>query len=247
MRFKWLNLFLTIHLILVLDMKFKQLYFFLFFFGLFTSSAQTAKIDRKKKTILNIASTKVFDLSTLKDSSFVAIMQIDSTFVLDMPYATDANFLNQQVYDCQTCYLRKKTALALIKANNKFKKLGFHIKIYDCYRPLDVQKKMWTIVSDPKYVANPATGSIHNRGGAVDITLVDANNIELDMGTKFDFFGEEASHDFLELPVAVLENRKLLKKILRASGFVSFDSEWWHYNLKGAKKLPISNFKWNCN
>jgi D-alanyl-D-alanine dipeptidase len=106
---------------------------------------------------------------------------------------------------------------------------------------------MWTIVSDPKYVANPATGSIHNRGGAVDITLVDANNMELDMGTKFDFFGEEASHNFKNLPDAVLKNRKLLKKILTKSGFQSLDSEWWHYNLKGAKRMPISNFTWKCN
>jgi D-alanyl-D-alanine dipeptidase len=228
-------------------MKLRCLYSVLTFFIFLTTFSQTKKTLLKNEIVLDTSFAAALDISKLRNSSFVDISQIDSTFVIDMPYATEFNFLKQKVYDCQSCYLRKKTAIALIKANNKFKELGYHIKIYDCYRPLDVQKKMWTIVSDPKYVANPATGSIHNRGGAIDITLVNANNIELDMGTKFDFFGEEASHDFLDLPVSVLENRKLLKKILKESGFESFDSEWWHYNLKGARKLPISNFKWNCN
>jgi D-alanyl-D-alanine dipeptidase len=228
-------------------MKSTYIFKILFCVLFFDCHSQAPNLASKSQIILDTISEENFDISKLKKTDFLNLRKIDSTFVLEMPYATEDNFLKQQVYDCQSCYLRKKTALALIKANNKFKELGYHIKIYDCYRPLDVQKKMWTIVSDPKYVANPATGSIHNRGGAVDITLVDINNIELDMGTKFDFFGEEASHDFLNLPDAVLENRKLLKKILRQSGFKSFDSEWWHYNLKDARRMPISNFAWNCN
>jgi len=228
-------------------MKSTVLFFILFYFLFFNCQSQIAITTVQNNVILDTILPKAFDISKLINSSFLDITKIDSTFIIEMPYATQDNFLKQQVYDCQSCYLRKKTALALVKANNKLKQLGYHIKIYDCYRPLDVQKKMWTIVSDPKYVANPATGSIHNRGGAVDITLVDANNMELNMGTKFDFFGEEASHNFKNLPDAVLKNRKLLKKILTKSGFQSIDSEWWHYNLKGAKRMPISNFTWKCN
>jgi D-alanyl-D-alanine dipeptidase len=106
---------------------------------------------------------------------------------------------------------------------------------------------MWKIVSNPEYVADPAKGSIHNRGGAVDITLVDASGKELDMGTTFDFFGPEASHYYEKLTDEVKQNRFLLKKIMKKSNFISFDSEWWHYNLKKTSKEKVSNTKWECN
>jgi D-alanyl-D-alanine dipeptidase len=150
------------------------------------------------------------------------------------------------VNDCAECYLRYKTVKALIEANHKFMKKGFRIKLFDCYRPLDIQKKMWKIVPNPKYVASPSKGSIHNRGGAVDITLVDLNGKELDMGTTFDFFGEEASHNYLNFSKEIKSNRKFLKKIMEKECFKSFDSEWWHYNLKSALNDKVSNVKWNC-
>ena len=133
------------------------------------------------------------------DTVFVDLNQYSSDFVLDMKYATSDNFLKIKVYDCPSCFLRFKTIKNLLLANEEFKTKGYRIKIYDCYRPLDVQKKMWNIISDPEYVADPKKGSIHNRGGAVDITLVDKNNVEVDMGTAFDFFGPEASHNFTDL------------------------------------------------
>jgi D-alanyl-D-alanine dipeptidase len=190
----------------------------------------------------------VLDKQTyVNDTSFVNLKEYSTDFVYDMKYATDDNFLKSKVYNCAECYMRLKTAKALIKANSKFMKLGYKIKLYDCYRPLGVQKKMWAIVSNPSYVANPSKGSIHNRGGAVDITLVDGNGKELNMGTAFDFFGPEASHDYKNFPEEILQNRALFKKIMISSKFQSFDSEWWHYNLKNAKLDPISNFKWKCN
>lgn len=181
------------------------------------------------------------------DTSFVNLKNYSSDFVYDMKYATSDNFLNAKVYDCGECFLRLKTVKALIEANNSFMKLGFKIKLYDCYRPLDVQKKMWAIVSNPKYVANPAKGSIHNKGGAVDISLVDLSGNELDMGTKFDFFGEEAGHKYLIFSKKILENRKLLKTVMINFKFNSLDSEWWHYNLQSALNDKVSNEKWKCD
>ena len=183
----------------------------------------------------------------LNDTTFVNLKEFSTDFVYDMKYATEDNFLKAKVYDCAECYLRLKTVKALMKANSKFIKKGYKIKLYDCYRPLDIQKKMWSIVSDPLYVANPSKGSIHNRGGAVDISLVNSNGIELDMGTSFDFFGIEASHNNKNFSKEILDNRKLLKKVMLQCDFQSFDSEWWHYNLKNAKLDPVSNFKWKCN
>lgn len=190
----------------------------------------------------------VLDKQTyVNDTSFVNLKEYSTDFVYDMKYATDDNFLKSKVYDCAECYLRLKTVKALVKANSKFMKLGYKIKLFDCYRPLDVQKKMWAIVSNPNYVANPSKGSIHNRGGAVDITLVDNYGKELNMGTPFDFFGPEASHDYYNFSKEIIDNRALFKKIMISAKFQSFDSEWWHYNLKNAKLDPISNFKWKCN
>lgn len=182
----------------------------------------------------------------VSDTTFVNIKEYSSDFAFEMKYATDDNFLKAKVYDCGECYLRLKTIKSLINANNAFRKKGFRIKLFDCYRPLSIQKKMWEIVSNPVYVANPSKGSIHNRGGAVDITLVDNDGNELDMGTSFDFFGEKASHNFKDLPDEIIKNRKLLKKIMRRNNFKSFDSEWWHYNLIGSSADNLSDFKWKC-
>lgn len=183
----------------------------------------------------------------VSDTTFVNLKDYSKDFVYDMKYATSDNFLKAKVYDCAECFLRLKTVKAIVKANAVFMKKGYKIKFFDCYRPLDIQKKMWKIVSNPSYVADPSKGSIHNRGGAVDITLVDSNGNELDMGTSFDHFGIEASHNYTQLSKKIKANRKLLKKVMTQNGFNSFDSEWWHYNLKSALNDKVSNAKWNCN
>ncbi len=183
----------------------------------------------------------------IADTTFVNLKDYSKDFIYDMKYATEDNFLKAKVYDCAECLLRYKTVKALIAANKDFMKDGCKIKLYDCYRPLSIQKKMWEIVSNPEYVADPKKGSIHNRGGAVDISLVNAEGIELEMGTNFDFFGIQASHNYKKLPVPVKANRKYLKSVMIKNGFNSFDSEWWHYNLKTGLNDKVSNQKWNCN
>lgn len=199
----------------------------------------TEKIPETKKTFESLLG--------LADSTFVRLADFSDDFAYDMRYATDNNFLKAQVYDCAECFTRVKTVKALLKANEAFKKEGVKIKFYDCYRPNSVQYKMWKIVPNPQYVANPVKGSIHNKGGAVDITLVSLEGEELDMGTDFDFFGKRAYHDNLDLPQEILDNRKLLKETMKKHGFWSTRTEWWHYNLQGASKDPIANFKWECN
>jgi len=183
----------------------------------------------------------------VNDTTFVNIKDYSQDFAYDMKYATSDNFLKAKVYDCAECFLRLKTVKAIIKANAVFMKKGYKIKFFDCYRPLDIQKRMWQIVSNPTYVADPAKGSIHNRGGAVDITLVDKNGNELDMGTPFDHFGIEASHNYDQLSRKIKKNRALLKKVMTQNGFNSFDSEWWHYNLQSALTDKVSNTKWKCD
>ena len=171
---------------------------------------------------------EIQNIDIVNDTTFVNLKEYSSDFIYNMKYATADNFLKTKVYDCEACYLRYKTVKALIKANEKFIKKGYKIMLFDCYRPLDIQKKMWQIVSNPNYVADPKKGSIHNRGGAVDITLVDSTGVAIDMGTPFDFFGIEASHDYENLADEVKENRRMLRKIMTRSGFRIFESEWWH-------------------
>ncbi len=182
----------------------------------------------------------------LPDSAFVDLLSLDSTFVLDMRYATDSNFLKAKVYDCDQCLLRAVVAKALVNVQQSLKEKGYRIKLYDCYRPLDIQKRMWKIMPDDRYVGNPyGNGSIHNKGAAVDLTLVDAQGQELDMGTGFDHFGREAHHAFKNLPAQVLDNRKLLKESMENAGFLPITSEWWHYFYKN-NGYSVANFKPSC-
>jgi D-alanyl-D-alanine dipeptidase len=212
---------------------FKSLFFLIFLFGSAIANAQNeAYSDPVKQEIA--------------DTTFVNLKDYSHDFIYDMKYATEDNFLKAKVYDCAECFLRLKTVQALVAANKDFIKKGYKIKLYDCYRPLSIQKKMFEIVPNPVYVADPKKGSIHNRGGAVDISIVDASGKEVDMGTPFDFFGIQAGHNYTKLSNKILSNRKFLKKVMIENGFNSFDSEWWHYNLKTGLKDKVANQKWNC-
>ena len=217
----------------------KKVFPFILLFSLFLSCKSTY-LDSKKSSV-------ILDIKNENDSNaFVNLKNYSSDFVFDMKYATADNFLKEKVYPCDECFLRVKTLKALLEANKSFIEKGFKIKLYDCYRPRAIQKKMWRIVPDANFVANPKKGSIHNRGGAVDISLVDSVGNELNMGTKFDFFGEEASHNYQNLSDEIMANRRFLKEIMLQHNFKSFDSEWWHYNLNGSNKDEVSNKKWRC-
>ena len=203
-------------------------------------SCKSSYLSSKKSAVL-------LDINQEKDdNAFVNLKNYSRDFVFDMKYATADNFLKEQVYPCDECFLRVKTIKALLHANQAFIAKGYRIKLYDCYRPLAIQKKMWKIVPNPTYVANPKKGSIHNKGGAVDITLVDSLGVELNMGTGFDFFGPEAVHNYTDLSAEILANRQLLKSIMLQYNFKSFDSEWWHYNLNNSATDEVSNLKWRC-
>ncbi|AEM71325.1 peptidase M15D vanX D-ala-D-ala dipeptidase [Allomuricauda ruestringensis DSM 13258] len=214
-------------------------------------SAQTETAIRldsvSSDTIVKEEAAVLKTFEGLADTTFVRLADFSEDFAYDMRYATENNFLKAKVYDCAECYTRVKTARALIEANKDFMEKGVKIKFFDCYRPNSVQYKMWEIVPNPQYVANPDKGSIHNKGGAVDITLVDMEGNELDMGTDFDYFGKRAYHDNLDLPQEILDNRKLLKETMEAHGFWSIRTEWWHYNLSAASNDRVANFKWECN
>lgn len=164
---------------------------------------------------------------------------------LDIRYATDNNFTNQVIYPCGRCFLRKESAIVLLNIVEYLKINGYGIKLFDCYRPAPAQQKLWDIVPNPMYVADPAKGSMHNRGLAVDLTFTDLKGNELDMGTAYDFFGRKAYHDFTDLPEDVLKRRIFLKETMAQFGFTHTRTEWWHYSDQ-KNKGEISHFEWSC-
>jgi len=170
---------------------------------------------------------------------------MDPSIVLDIRYATSNNFLHRAVYKQARCFLVKEAALKLQEVQNELKQLGLGLKIFDGYRPLRVQKKMWQIMPNPKYVANPAKGSRHNRGCAVDLTLVDSTGKELNMPTEFDNFTVKAHHNYMKLPARVRLNRWILKTVMEKHGFKSISSEWWHYDMVGWRKYPVMDFSFS--
>jgi D-alanyl-D-alanine dipeptidase len=151
------------------------------------------------------------------------------------------------MYDAEKCYLLKPAAEMLAKANEAAKTHGLRIKIFDGYRPHSVQKQMWKLVPNPMYVADPKKGSHHNRGCAVDVTLVDSLGNEIEMPTGFDDFTEKAHHDFMDLPENVLKNREMLKKIMEDAGFIPLNSEWWHYSTPGCSENKILDMQLRIN
>ncbi len=205
----------------------------------------TKSLTEKRDSIEALSTPKI-SWNSSKEEGFVNIQNLSDDFVLDMRYATSDNFLKEKVYSCAKCYVRKEVAKSLIAANKEFMKLGYKIKLFDCYRPYSVQKKMWKIFPNPGYVADPKGGSIHNKGAAVDITLVKLDGSKVDMGTKFDHFGKEAHHAYAALPKEVIQHRKLLRKTMEKNGFQTIRTEWWHYNFQAGRTFKISDFRWEC-
>ena len=172
-------------------------------------------------------------------SELVNIRKLIPDIVFDIRYATANNFTGEIIYPAAKAYLVKPAAQALLLAQKELRRMGFGLKIFDAYRPLSAQKKLWDIVPDPDYVADPDTGSRHNRGAALDVTLVDDDGNELPMPTPYDTFSEKAHSNYPDLPQTVLQNRKLLKNIMKKHGFEPLVTEWWHFDYQSWEKYPI--------
>lgn len=161
--------------------------------------------------------------------------------VLDLRYAGTNNFMHQKLYPpTRTSYMRKIAADSLAGVQEVLNRSGLGLKIFDAYRPYSVTEAMWEPIKDDRYVADPKKGSGHNRGIAVDLTIIDLHSgIELPMGTGFDNFSDTAHQGFLGLPEATLKNRLLLKSLMELHGFKALDTEWWHFSLPNASDYEL--------
>ncbi len=175
--------------------------------------------------------------NSLTKAGLVDVAALQAPLFFDIRYATPRNFTKQKIYDSPRCFLHKDAAQALLKAVELAakQKEPFTFCLWDCYRPLSAQKKLWQVVPNPSYVAPPAKGSRHNRGMAVDLTPCDFNGTPLPMPTEFDNFTKRAHMDFYDLPPDVLNRRETLKKIMTQAGFTYTRTEWWHFDKTGWK------------
>ncbi len=201
-------------------------------------------LSNSSQALVSAANTQ----TAVKKQDLVLVEAYSNDFVIDMKYATCDNFVKKTLYPSPTCVLTKGTLDKLINANNIVKKQGYSIKIWDAYRPLSVQKIMWEATPNKNYVANPyRSGSKHNRGAAVDVTLVDKNGKELEMPTEFDNFTAKASPNYKDMTKEQRKNLNILSAAMKASGFKTVSHEWWHFEDKEysnykIQDVPLSKF-----
>lgn len=160
--------------------------------------------------------------------------------VLDIRYATDNNFTGKQVYTTAAAFVRKPVAEALLRVQLELRTMGLGIKVFDAYRPYRATLKFYEVYPDKSFVAAPWLGSRHNRGAAVDITLIEIETgEELAMPTPFDDFSERASPSYMNLPDEIIRNREKLISIMSKHGFSVFHTEWWHFDFRGWEQFGL--------
>jgi zinc D-Ala-D-Ala dipeptidase len=160
--------------------------------------------------------------------------------VLDIRYATANNFTGTVIYNLAKAYARKPVAESLLKVQKELQADGLGIKIYDAYRPYKATVKFYEVYKDTTYVASPYRGSRHNRGCALDLTIVDLKTgKELKMPTEYDSFKKEAWPSTPVKDPEARKNRALLIAVMEKNGFKVNSSEWWHFDFKGWKNFEV--------
>ena len=173
--------------------------------------------------------------SNKREADLIELTELDKTIKLDVRYATAANFTGTAVYTEARAFMQKPAAEALIRVHRKLKKQNLGLVIFDGYRPWSVTKIFWDVTPEDKrkFVANPAKGSRHNRGCAVDLSLFDLKTGKLlEMPSDFDDFTDKASPKYEGGTVEQIKNRDLLRAAMEAEGFTVNDNEWWHFDYK---------------
>ena len=184
-----------------------------------------------------------------KADDLVDIAASEPTIRLDMRYASERNFTKVAIYPVARCLLRRDAAERLARVQKALRAEGVGLMMWDCYRPFSVQKKFWKLVPDERYVAEPVAdaagrpvkGSKHNRGAAVDLTLVDRDGRPLEMPTDHDDFSPRAHRNSKSASATARDNAARLERAMTAEGFAPLDTEWWHFDAPGWQAYPLSD------
>ncbi|HJQ37606.1 MAG TPA: M15 family metallopeptidase [Thermoanaerobaculia bacterium] len=203
--------------------------------------ACTTAIPANRYGLRVVPDLRTFERLVREDPS-KRLVNVRGRVYTDVRYATPDNFMKQTLYSVSKVYLRVQAANALMDANEELAERGLAVKVFDGYRPYAITELMWERIKNPDFVADPAKGSRHNRGAAVDLTLMDRRTgVELAMPTPYDDFTPRARHDFNDLPADVIANRALLRDVMVRHGFEPLPSEWWHYDFKGWERFELMN------
>ncbi|MBL4747805.1 MAG: D-alanyl-D-alanine dipeptidase [Magnetovibrio sp.] len=172
--------------------------------------------------------------------SLVKITEASHTVQLDLKYATADNFTGAPVYQYAACFLRPEAEQLLMTARDLALTQGWHLRIFDAFRPSQAQWKLWHHTPDPEFLADPRRGSPHSRGVAVDLTLIDIRTgMALDMGTGFDAFTPKSHHGNTQISDTAQKNRLLLMGLMSTAGWDFYRNEWWHYQMFKARKFDV--------
>ena len=158
---------------------------------------------------------------------------------LQIAYAGPDNFVGAPIYSRSACFLNNEAAACLDRAIELAAELGFRLRVFDGYRPIEAQWRLWSHTPDPNFVADPRRGSPHSRGAAIDLTLETPSGTPLEMGTPFDDFTEQSHHGRTDIGPSAQRNRALLLGIMTAAGWDYYRNEWWHYQLFDARRYPL--------
>lgn len=193
------------------------------------------KVEQEKETSIERESRQAEQLPEQlpepADTDFVKITDYIPDIVVELKYATADNFTGTVIYDFKDAYLRYGTVKKLAVAQEKFKAMGYYIKIWDAYRPFAAQEKLWQVCPNPRYVANPANGmKAHNLGGTIDMTLVTFDGNEVEMPTAFDDFSLRADRDYSDVSETAAENARMMESVMTECGFRGYAGEWWDYS-----------------
>lgn len=176
----------------------------------------------------------------------VDLEKVISNIDLDIRYATTNNFTKQIIYTEPKAFVRKPVAAALVKVQDSLAHHNLGLRIYDAYRPYAASLKFYEVYPDTNFVANPKYGSRHNRGCAVDVTLIDlTTGKEIAMPSDFDDFSAKAHPDYKELTQEAAQNRTMLFNIMSHFGLTHYPTEWWHFDYQGWEKFPLMDIKFD--
>lgn len=167
-----------------------------------------------------------------EDGDFVRVREYLPDVEVELMYATDRNFTGKVIYAFDDAWLRYGTVRKLAEAQEAFRTKGVRLKIWDAFRPVSAQFRLWEICPNPRYVANPEKGySSHSRGNTVDVTLVDSEGKELAMPTGFDDFSRRADRNYADIKdKTAFANAQWLEKVMKECGFKPYSGEWWHFS-----------------
>lgn len=158
---------------------------------------------------------------------------------IDLRYATTDNLTGRPIYRRALALLHPDALAALARAAVLADAQGLRLRLYDAFRPVEAQRRLWQALPNPDFIADPAEGSTHSRGVAVDLTLAAPDGAPLDLGTGFDDMTPLSYHGATGIPAEAQRRRSQLLGIMAAAGWCHYAMEWWHYQLPDATRHPL--------